>query len=297
MKRVLSTADVPQQFLQAAYLVGHVPLKALEADPRVSYMLYIPPAHYTSDPNSRKLPLLVWIHGTRRRLGALEDGDLVSFANTTPCAILAPIFPAGLDGPNDLDSYKLLRSTTFRSDLALLAMLDEIAPRWPGIATDKVFMLGFSGGGQFVHRFLYLNPERLLAVSVGAPGRATVLDERYQWPLGIADVQKLFGRTVNKELIRDVAVQLAVGDEDNEVHGGNDFWTWLQKVQGKESDTTRQISNQGRLQVVRYLHAAWELDDINCQLDVVPGAAHEAGKIRPSQLQFLGYLMQVAIEK
>ncbi|KAJ5726846.1 hypothetical protein N7493_005873 [Penicillium malachiteum] len=296
MKRVLSTADVPQQFLQAAYLVGHVPLKALEADPRVSYMLYVPPTHYTSDPNSRKLPLLVWIHGTRRRLGALEDGDLVSFANTTPCAILAPIFPAGLDGPNDLDSYKLLRSTTFRSDLALLAMLDEIAPRWPGIATDKVFMLGFSGGGQFVHRFLYLHPERLLAVSVGAPGRATVLDERYQWPLGIADFQKLFGRTVNKDLIRDVAVQLAVGDEDNEVHGGNDFWTWLQKVQGKESDTTRQISNQGRLQVVRHLHAAWALDDINCQLDVVPGAAHEAGKIRPSQLQFLGYLMQVAIE-
>ncbi|KAJ5715421.1 uncharacterized protein N7483_012602 [Penicillium malachiteum] len=296
MKRVLSTADVPQQFLQAAYLVGHVPLKALEADPRVSYMLYIPPAHYDSDTNSRKLPLLVWIHGTRRRLGALEDGDLVAFANSTPCAILAPIFPAGLDGPNDLDSYKLLRSTTFRSDLALLSMLDEISPRWPGIATDKVFMLGFSGGGQFVHRFLYLHPERLLAVSVGAPGRATVLDERYQWPLGIADVQKLFARTINKELIRDVAVQLAVGDEDNEVHGGNDFWTWLQKVQGKESDTTRQITNQGRLQVVRHLHAAWASDDINCQLDVVPGAAHEAGKIRPSQLQFLGYLMQVAIE-
>jgi len=63
-----------------------------------------------------------------------------------------------------------------RFDLLLLAMLDEVADFWPGIQTEKVYMMGFSRGGQFIHRFLLLHPERLYAVSIGAPGRPTMLD-------------------------------------------------------------------------------------------------------------------------
>ncbi len=84
------------------------------------------PSLTNDSPPKDKLPLLVYIHGTRRRISAVDsDDDLVPFAEATPCAILAPLFPVGLDGPNDLDSYKLVRSKTLRSDLALLAMLDE----------------------------------------------------------------------------------------------------------------------------------------------------------------------------
>jgi poly(3-hydroxybutyrate) depolymerase len=107
------------------------------------------------------------VHGTARTWTAIYEEELISFADRTPCAILAPLFPASLNGPNDLDSYKKLHSPSLRSNLALLSVLDEIAPRWPEIRTDKIFMVGFSGGGQFPHRFLYLYPERLAAVGVG----------------------------------------------------------------------------------------------------------------------------------
>ncbi|KAJ5949922.1 hypothetical protein N7454_001506 [Penicillium verhagenii] len=299
MNKTLSTEDVPPQFLKAAYLVGHVPLKALSSDPRISYTLYIPPSHYQTGPNAKKLPLLVWIHGTRRKLDALDGGDLVAFAESTPCAILAPLFPAGLDGPNDLDSYKSMRSKTLRSDLALLSMLDEIAPRWPGLRTDKFFMLGFSGGGQFAHRFLYLHPERLLGISVGAPGRATFLDPTLNWPNGIADVDSQFGRAVDLQLIRQVDIHLAVGSEDNEIHGGDEFWNWLQKVKGKEGKSSEGVNlatmSQGRLQTLQGLQAVWENDSIESQLDIVEGAAHEAVKVRPCQLHFLAILIKATL--
>ncbi|RAK94840.1 uncharacterized protein BO80DRAFT_292835, partial [Aspergillus ibericus CBS 121593] len=207
----LTTPEVPPQFLKPAFLVGHIPQRTLAADPRVSYALYIPPAHYNPDPNrsttttapynNPKLPLLVTIHGTSRNPTPLRT-TLPPFANSTPCAILAPLFPANIDGPNDLDSYKLLRSRTLRSDLALLSILDEIATVWPGLDTEKIYLMGFSGGGQFAHRFLYIHPERLMAVSVGAPGRVTMLDEAGKWPGGVGDVEGVFGKGVRRDLIR-----------------------------------------------------------------------------------------------
>lgn len=301
MQKSLSTADVPPQFLRAAFLVGHTPLKAVESDPRVSYALYIPQQHYDTDPVPKKLPLLVWVHGTVRKLAALHGEDFVSFANSTPCAILAPLFPSGLDGPMDLDSYKMLRSKSLASDLALLSILDEVAARWPGIRTDKVFMMGFSGGGQFVQRFLYIYPERLLAVSVGAPGRTTMLNPVQPWPVGVANVESMFSRPIRKETIQQVPIQLIVGSADEHVHGSEEFWDWLEQVKGKidkgQQKSELQVMKQGRLQTLQDLHRSWENDNIASQLHVIEGISHEADKIRPHMLQFLESLVQAAFQE
>ena len=305
----LTTAQVPPEFLKTTFLVGHVPQRALASDPRVSYSLYIPPKLYRSDPHAStqtadqrlplvvnvhgtvdgRLPLLVHVHGTGRNLAAMH-GDLVSFAEAARCAVVAPLFPAGLDGPNDLDSYKLLRSSTLRSDLAVLSMLDEIAYRWPGIQTEKVFMMGFSGGGQFVHRFLYLYPERLSAVSVGAPGRVTFLDENKNWPLGVSNVGDLFDRIIKKDLIRQVKVQFVVGSKDDEVFGGKAFWDWLRGVKkqlGEESSDKLPSMEQGRLQTLRGLQEAFKEDQIDVSFDVVDGASHNADQVRECVLGYL----------
>ncbi|BCS28182.1 uncharacterized protein APUU_61230S [Aspergillus puulaauensis] len=296
MERSLSTADVPRQFLKTCFLTGHVPLKALASDPRVSYALYIPPSHYNASHTRTKLPLLVWIHGTGRRLSALYEEELVSFADRTPCAILAPLFPAGLDGPNDLDSYKKLRSPSLRSDQALLSILDEIAPRWPEIQTDRIFMMGFSGGGQFAHRFLYLYPERLAAVSVGAPGRVTMLDFSQKWPVGVEDAEALFGRPVGLNRIQKVAIQLVVGSEDNWIHGSKEFWTWLQKYRNKaggpQGPGSLDTMDQGRLQTLVDLHSAWKRHGVESQLEIVQGISHEAGRARKHMLHFLEPLIR-----
>lgn len=170
------TADQnPHAFRKKAYLLGSIPWQCSNVDPRIPYALYIPEEAYNDPARTRKLPLLVYIHGTRRDTSALQ-GSLIPFADTTQCAILAPLFPVGLDHPHDLSSYKFLNAKSYRSDLVLLSIVKEVSKRWQHIKTDKFFLMGFSGGGQFAHRFLYVHPERLLGISVGAPGNVTMLD-------------------------------------------------------------------------------------------------------------------------
>ncbi|KAL7624728.1 hypothetical protein AAE478_006299 [Parahypoxylon ruwenzoriense] len=303
MDGALTTANVPAQFLEDLYLVGHFPLMTLQVDPRISYAIYVPKAHYNPDPaqgngtthNSTaatgKLPLLVYVHGTGRNIAALNE-ELASFADEAACAVLAPLFPAGMDGPNDVDSYKVLRSPSLRSDLGLLAVLDQVAYRWPGIETGKVFLMGFSGGGQFAHRFLYLYPERLAAASVGAPGRPTFLEESQDWPAGIADVETLFNKTVDGGLVGKVPIQLVVGDKDVEIHGSPEFWEWQRETLGGDGGLAQM--NVTRLESMRQLHASLERAGIETQFDIVPGVAHEETGVRETVLGFLGPLIRKA---
>ncbi|TVY84448.1 hypothetical protein LSUE1_G003798 [Lachnellula suecica] len=285
----LTTADVPPKFLKSAFLVGHIPLKALSVDPRVSYSLFVTPEHYNPNPASPLhtlplIPLLIVVHGTSRRTSQLLS-KLVAFAHSQRCAVLCPMFPA------------VLSSRTLRSDVAVLGMLEEVAQRWPGIDARKVFMMGFSGGGQFVHRFLYLNPERLQAVSVGAPGRVTRLDETLSWPAGVKDVEEKFEKKIDKEKIMAVRnIQLVVGSEDNEVHGGKDFWAWRDEM----NDTSRpkkigkssggdgmETMRMGRLETLQKLQESWRVDGIEAQLDIIPGVAHNSEGVLDAVLDFL----------
>ncbi|QKX57810.1 uncharacterized protein TRUGW13939_04930 [Talaromyces rugulosus] len=300
MDKLLSTADIPSRFLKSAFLIGHVPLKALSTDPRVSFALYVPPNSYSSTPQ-KKLPLVVYVHGTRRNISPLFSQELTAFADSTPCAILAPVFPTGLDGPNDLLSYTTLRSQTLRSDLALLAILDEISVRWPGINAEKVFMMGFSAGGQFAHRFLYLYPERIVAASIGAPGQVTTLNDQKDWPIGVANIHDLFDRPINKELIGRVPIQLVVGDQDTGVHGGDEFRTWVRQFVKKreeksETKTALPAMKQGRMESLKSLQETWREDKIDSQLDVVPGVVHSSAGVQADVLKFLGPQIQSWLE-
>ncbi|KUJ07760.1 poly hydrolase [Mollisia scopiformis] len=292
---LISTKDIPPQFLKSAFLAGHVPYKALSSDPRLSYQLYIPSEHINVNPadpeqNLPILPLVVVMHGTRR--GSDTFNALVPWSHKHPCAILAPLFPTGLDGPNDIDSYKLLSSKTLRSDLALLSMLDEVSHRWPGISTKRIILVGFSGGGQFAHRFFYLYPERLHAVSVGAPGRVTKLDLGKDWPQGIRNVEEKFNRKVDFEKLRAVKdIQFVIGGDDNVVHGGDEFWKWLEKVKKKNGSNSNKEQlapmRSGRLQTAKEVLGEWKSFGIEARFDVVPGVAHSAQGVVDAVLNFL----------
>ena len=313
LPRFISTNDVPHQFLKAASLIGSIPFKALHTDPRVSYTLYIPPDHYNPDPSLQHskdpknlcpayqlplLPLVVSIHSTNRGAESCRN-RLIPFANRFRVAVLAPLFPASIDSFNDLENYKLLRYKSLHADTVLFDILDEVKVRWPGIATEKVYMIGFSGGGQFVQRFLYLYPEKLYAASVGSPGRVTYLDQELKWPFGIKDVAEVFdGTVIDKDKIREVKLQLVVGADDTEVHGGPEFWAWkankekelvkekVLSVNGASSEKLTSLS-EGRVSILKRLRLAWERDDIQCEFGVVDGAKHEVDKIFPAVVEFL----------
>ena len=300
-EKPITTAEVPRRFLQSAFLLGHIPQKVLASKPYISYAAYIPPTKYTKvsvEESGNQLPLLVYVHGTGRNLSPLRD-ELSRFADSVPCAVVAPLFPAGLEHPNDLDSYKHLRSPSVRFDEALLEILEEVGYRWPGICTDKIFLMGFSGGGQFAHRFLYLYPERLRAVSIGAPGSVTHLDRANSWPEGVSDVEAVFSRSIRKDVIRQIDIQLIIGGNDTEMHGGGEFTEWVRiKMQERGQSISAGAKRRvGRLQVLRDLHEAWKLDGITARLDVVDGVAHDSDGVRQCVLKFLRPIMLDGVAK
>src|SRR3989337_879487 len=102
---------------------GRTPYIACQTDPRFSYCLYVP-ERVTPAPT-----LVVYVHGTERNAAWYRDA-LIPFADARDCVIIAPLFPAGLIEPDDLDNYKNICFHGIRFDHVLLAMLDEVEQRY-----------------------------------------------------------------------------------------------------------------------------------------------------------------------
>ncbi|NEU30492.1 alpha/beta hydrolase [bacterium LRH843] len=192
--------------------IGSVTLYACQYDQRFSYHTYIPTSY--RDNKNITYSLAVIIHGDERAAQKFR-GVFKDFAEATNTIILAPLFPAGIIDPNDRDNYKFIKYHDIRFDHVLLAMIDEVAALYP-IYKDRFLLHGFSGGGQFVHRFFYLHPERLLGVSIGAPGRLTYLDMTTSWYSGIKDFKEQFGKAINLHELTRVPVQMIVGKNDTD---------------------------------------------------------------------------------
>ncbi|WP_328634442.1 PHB depolymerase family esterase [Streptomyces sp. NBC_00356] len=253
--RTKSTADF--------YVTGSTTQFASRYDQRLSYCLYVPAAHRTAE---HPLPLLVIQHGTGRTGPQYRDA-LADFAEEHGIVVLAPLFPAGLGSdPDDLHNFKFMEHEGVRFDLALLAIVEEAAER-VRIDTSRFVLHGFSGGGQFAHRFLLLHPDRLAGVSIGAPGRVTLIDPEREWWLGTRGFAERFGKPVDLDRIREVPVHLVVGSEDTE--------TWEINNPG-DTNWMDGADAVGRTRVERItaLYENYRSLGIDARLDIVPGVAH-----------------------
>ncbi len=186
---------------------GHTPFFACAAEPRFPYCLYVPP-RLGPDP----APLVVAVHGSDRRPEALRD-LMAPLCDRRGAVLLAPLFPIGSTAPDDEPGYKFGLFRGLRYDQALLAMVADAAARLP-LATDRFMLTGFSGGGQFALRFLMLQPHRLSAASIGAPGYVTLLDQALPWWAGTQDFAAIFGQPPDLDAMRRVAIHLVVGADD-----------------------------------------------------------------------------------
>ena len=149
------------------------------------------------------------------------------FAEDQGVVILTPIFPAGLVDPDDLHNFKFIEYEGIRFDRMLLAIVDEVAARFP-VAAERFYLHGFSGGGQFTHRFLYLHPEHPRRRVDRRAGRITQLDETLPWWLGTKGFEEKFGQSIDFDALRRVPIQLVVGSEDVEtweiINRGESNW-------------------------------------------------------------------------
>jgi predicted esterase len=185
---------------------------ACAADPRFSFLCHVPPGY---DPNgTARHALVVAVHGSRRR-NADAAAPFIELADRHGAIVLAPLFPAGITHPEDMSSYKLLHEAGLRYDSILLAMVEQAAARWR-IAADRFLLFGFSGGAHFAHRFLYARPDRLMGVSIAAPGIVTLPDDSHPWWVGTGDMRARFGHPLDRAAVARVPIHAAVGAEDNE---------------------------------------------------------------------------------
>jgi predicted peptidase len=247
------------------YHSGPTAFFACQRDQRFSYCLYVPAAHKTT---TRPLPLIVVMHGTQRTAERYRDAYR-EFAEENDAVILAPLFPAGIAEPGDLHGFKKLRFHGIRFDELLLDIVAEVGERYL-VETERLYLHGFSGGGQFAHRFAYLHPERLAAVSIGAPGRVTRINPDVPWWPGTADLREQFGKDLDLPALRRVAVHMVVGAEDTD--------TWEIQEQGVDA------GGDTRIDRLTALRANFESHRVPVSFDLVPGVGHR-GVLVQGQVQ------------
>lgn len=262
--------DSPDARRRKMYERGATPVFACRADPRFGYCLYVPPS-FDEDPSAHTL--LVAMHGSGRTMQTYRD-QFAAFGRYRRCVILAPLFPVGPLRDGNPHGFKVLREADVRYDRVLLAMVDEVATML-GAAFPKFMLFGYSGGGHFAHRFYYLHPQRLHAVSVGAPGSVTLLDDSRDWWVGTRNVQALFGREIDLDALRAVRVQLVVGAADTE--------TWEINYPQDSVQYQAGINDTGRTRIERLATLADNLarHSIEAQHVVVPNVPHDGTKVLP----------------
>jgi poly(3-hydroxybutyrate) depolymerase len=263
--KLLSTRDLPDGHPGWEFLLGRTPFFAARDDQRFCYAMYIPSGFRSM---TEPLPLLVAVHGTARRAESTRD-SFIDFAEQNGVAVLAPLFPGGIDDPNDLHNYKVIDYHGIRFDRVLLGMVGEAAERW-NLDASRFLLAGFSGGGQFAHRFALLHPGRLLGVSIGAPGRVTLLDDA-PWPDGLG------GMDVGTRGLAGVRAQVVVGSLDHAA----------QLLSAARSSELEQRAGATRVERARTLAAALAEAGMLVDLVEVPGAGHDREAMMPAVTTFL----------
>lgn len=245
---------------------------ASKSDPRFSWCIYVPPS-FAKDPKAHTLAVLV--HGSGRNQweyrAAFQD-----FARFNKYVLLAPLFPANVRGDGFADGYKYMLEGDIRYDRVLLNMVAEVST---ALNQDfgKFALFGFSGGGHFAHRFLYLQPDKLRAISIGAPGGITLIDPKTDYWAGTRNFNDLFGQSIDLAAIRRVPIQIVVGANDIEefTYPG-----------GAEARAIHLRLGKSRLERSQTLLKNYEALGLDVRRDVVPNCAHDGLKAMPAAQEF-----------
>jgi len=212
-------------------------------------------------------PVLVAVHGIGRQHEAQADA-WADFAAARGMGLVAPCFDA-----RRFDDFQRLgrAGRGARADLALIEVIDGLIA--DGRASDDVYVVGYSGGGQFAHRFAFAWPWFVRACVVVSAGWYTFPDPAHTFPYGVRASSRLPGVRFTLSEAVSVPTLVAVGERD--VEPDENLRT-----------TARVVRDQGANRVARA--RAW-VDAMNlcgnargqgahAQLAILPGASHSFGE-------------------
>jgi len=105
--------------------------------------------------------------------------------------VVAPLFTK-----NNFPKYQQLGSSAKqeRADMAFDQVRQDVH-EWLGTSTAPMRMFGFSGGGQFLHRYAMFYPKRVARMALTAPGWYTFPDPERRYPYGIKSTKDWPGLT------------------------------------------------------------------------------------------------------
>lgn len=182
-----------------------VETRSLQGHPKQRYLIYRPQSL------DEHAPLAIAVHGISRN-GKEQIEQFRSWADRYQTAILAPLFIK----PVFKDYQRLGRAGRGeRADLALLQMIDE-ATAALRIRKQPVYLFGYSGGGQFAHRFAMAHPQQVARIAIGAAGWYTYPDPTRKFPHGVLDTEALPGVTFEPAAFLRIPALVMVGELDKE---------------------------------------------------------------------------------
>ena len=186
---------------------GRVSEMRLASDPTQRYFLYIP----RGDSGARRI--FVTVHGISRNAEEHAQ-EFAELAERYGLVVVAPLF----DEERYPDYQRLGRSGKGeRADLMLDRIVAEAA-HWSGADATRFHLFGYSGGGQFAHRYALARPERIATYAIGAAGWYTLPDATQKYPMGTRGSERLPDLQFDADRFLAVPAAVFVGERD--VHDG-----------------------------------------------------------------------------
>jgi pimeloyl-ACP methyl ester carboxylesterase len=147
-------------------------------DQEISYknqkLLYYIPTGY----NKSTSQVFFVIHGYSRTYESYFK-NWKSIAEEQNLILISPLFDE-----DSFSHYQVLNLWGIRADLRLIEIADYFI-KGLELNNSKLFMFGFSGGGQFVHRFAMVHPNLVEKAVAGAAGWYSFPDNTIDYPYGI----------------------------------------------------------------------------------------------------------------
>jgi len=241
---------------------GKVHKRHVRGDSELRYFIYVPKNHSTCTSQ------FVSVHGISRN--AREHAELFApLAEQYGVVLAAPVF-----SKRYFDDYQRLgrKGGGRRADHALQMITDEIE-YLTGASGSKIFLTGFSGGGQFAHRYTMAHPDRVRRLAIGAAGWYTHPDESLRFPYGIAPTPRLEGVDFDLQKFLQVPTSVFVGQ-----------WDILQDPGLNQSARIRRQQGFTRLERGRHWVAAMNRAAMEhgaeslCKFAIIPSVGHDFGR-------------------
>jgi predicted esterase len=186
------------------------------------YYVHVPPG--VKDP----APVLVALHGMGADGRSMCD-SVRAWSDREGWVLVGPTFSYG-----DWTDPSVVAAEGPRTLPRIAKILDDLPATIGHPVQSKVVLYGFSRGAQTAERFAMMYPDRVrgaVLMSAGTytlPLRETSVDGRAQrlnYPFGIADVQRRYGRDVDVGALRNVPFWIGVGSEDNDPNAVPTQWS------------------------------------------------------------------------